>query len=106
MKKLMTVFAAVMLAGCGTIPPPSKGESLLVVWHPLPLAERNIACVHAAAFSIGCYRMIDGVCHIFTPVPTSDSDYNTHETMGHELRHCFAGDFHDGFTPVVRGRAR
>ena len=104
------IAVVMMLAACQTFQPPAVDQ---VRFHPAPVAKRNIAepkvkyLVRQDGYEY-CAR-ITGIpvtptsrpmacafwntrrkeCSIVTPVETG---YNY---LGHELRHCFEGAFHD-----------
>ena len=69
----------------------------MVVWHKLESQSKIAdACLSNPVKSpyvftvAGCYKFKDGVCHIYT------QDGKEHmEELGHELKHCFDGHFHD-----------
>ncbi len=42
----------------------------------------------------GCYRLVGQTCVVITGRPKDAYDIDTHATLGHEVRHCFEGDFH------------
>ena len=35
------------------------------------------------------------ICSIYVPAPRSESDTQAFATLGHELLHCFDGNWHD-----------
>lgn len=41
-----------------------------------------------------CYEVRGGICYVYTQKPRAVFDTKLHEAMGHEMRHCFEGDFH------------
>jgi hypothetical protein len=42
----------------------------------------------------GCYRRTLNQCVVYTAHPDSKEDPRLHDTLGHEVRHCFVGAFH------------
>lgn len=97
MKKLIAVLFASAMALCGCAAPTKfTTQSGTVQWHKgsldqvqLECANHNIKARHI--FNIlGCYRIADNVCHIYSV----DSPEQM-STLGHELKHCFDGHFHD-----------
>ena len=37
----------------------------------------------------------DGTCIIYAPLPRGENDSKALDVLGHEMLHCFAGQFHD-----------
>lgn len=35
-----------------------------------------------------------GICNVYAPVPKGEHDKQGLETLGHEMLHCFAGQYH------------
>lgn len=72
---------------------PSKGSEMLSGSRMMKTDDADV----------GCYRMRGNVCEIITPEftlrngtrsETNKADSANMNTAGHELRHCFDGDFH------------
>lgn len=87
--RIMLGVLALFLAGCATNP----DSGIVVRWYKHESkASFDTACEitvrHGAV--IGCARPGAGVCNIHTR--TNDRDLN--DTLGHELRHCFEGNWH------------
>lgn len=74
-----------LLTGCATPP----GEVVPVSWVQLDSVKDRCGADAAA-----CYRWINGVCTVYTRKPAGPYDEPLHNALGHETRHCFAGDFH------------
>lgn len=109
-----TLAAALVLCGCAGTPTrtgepvvagaPSGaqaagagGETVRIHWHMAPLAEINAICNAGMPAKFrksvwGCYRRAFDQCVIYTA--TEKEDPNLHDTIGHEVRHCFQGAFH------------
>lgn len=93
---LLSLLSSLLLAGCMTTQFP-KGSSGMVYWHKLETQDDIIkACLPdrykgPLLFNIrGCYKIEDKVCHIYTQDGKENMGY-----LGHELKHCFDGHFHD-----------
>ena len=43
---------------------------------------------------VGCYKWEGDTCFVYTRPMKSETDRVGMETLGHEVRHCFEGDFH------------
>jgi hypothetical protein len=102
---MKALFAAVLvvLAGCASTPP--EGNNVAVVWNRVEEPHRvceslsgrksffNIlGCSHwEAPAAEGAPR----VCAIYAPAPRNERDLQRFATLGHELMHCFDGNWHD-----------
>lgn len=40
----------------------------------------------------GCYKLVDNVCHVYTSAKNGRDEMRV---LGHEVRHCFDGYYHD-----------
>jgi hypothetical protein len=91
------VVVALLLAGCSSFTAlPYKErvtEATVVTWLTFDDVEKQ--CIKAGAKDPGQFGIISGCviynqkfCRIITGKTT------TMETLGHELRHCFEGKFH------------
>lgn len=96
MNKLLLALSVVLLSGCASTPRAPQ-KDFTVVWH------RTSSTTVADAFCqpskrsgrpsfkplLGCqYWTVGNVCHVVS----YELDM---ETLGHELRHCFDGQFHN-----------
>ena len=90
------------LVACAT--PQSAGDHVTVVWNRVD--DVQAVCQNLAGrkevFAIrGCSKWNEGsrsgerVCSIYVPSPRSETDTQTFATLGHELMHCFDGNWHD-----------
>jgi hypothetical protein len=102
--KVFFILMATLLPACAaTTPPPDAGVA--VVWNrvddPHTVCEslsgrKNffnvLGCSHwSAPPAAGGAR----VCSIYAPAPRSERDVQRFATLGHELMHCFDGNWHD-----------
>jgi len=102
--KVFFILTATLLPACAaTAPPPDAGVA--VVWNrvddPHAVCEslsgrKNffnvLGCSHwSAPAAEGGAR----VCSIYAPAPRSERDLQRFATLGHELMHCFDGNWHD-----------
>jgi hypothetical protein len=109
-RSVLVVFCAGGLSACQTLQPPAVDQ---VRFTPQPIAQRTIAepktkylvrqdgydyCARitgipvtptSRAMACAFWNVRRKECTIVTPVETG---YNY---LGHELRHCFEGSFHD-----------
>jgi hypothetical protein len=92
----------VLLAACTT--PQPRGDDVTVVWNRVddPQAACRKLSGQPQLFAIrGCskWNLTDGagkrVCSIYAPMPRSEMDTQRFVTLGHELLHCFDGNWHD-----------
>jgi hypothetical protein len=101
-KALRWLAALAALAACAT--PQRAGDHVTVVWNRVD--DVQTVCQNLAnrkeVFAIrGCSKWADGlrsgerVCNIYVPTPKSEMDTQTFATLGHELLHCFDGNWHD-----------
>lgn len=90
------------LVACAT--PQSAGDHVTVVWNRVD--DVQTVCQNLAGrkevFAIrGCSKWSDGfrsgerVCSIYVPPPKTELDTQAFATLGHELLHCFDGNWHD-----------
>ena len=95
-------MALAALAACTT--PQSTGDAVTIVWNRVD--DVQTVCQNLAGrkevFAIrGCSKWTDGfrrgerVCNIYAPAPTSEMDTQDFVTLGHEMLHCFDGNWHD-----------
>jgi hypothetical protein len=84
-----------MLAGCVSTPNPSGVE---VVWNRIeePHAVCESLSGRKSFFNVlGCAKRSETRCTIYAPRPRDERDLQRFATLGHELMHCFDGDWHD-----------
>lgn len=86
-----------LLAACAA-PPPSPADNVTVVWNRVEEPHRVCESLSGrkSFFRIlGCSHRSQGLCTIYAPAPASERDLQRFATLGHELLHCFDGDWHD-----------
>ena len=94
------LFAA--LAACASTPDVPR-DNVTVVWNRVddPHATCQKLDGRKELFTIrGCSKWSDGsggqrICSIYTREPKSELDTQAFATIGHELMHCFDGNWHD-----------
>jgi hypothetical protein len=101
--RLAIAWAALaLLAACST--PQRAGDQVMVVWTRVD--DPQTTCQQLAGqpqlFAIrGCskWNQTDEagkrLCAIYAPMPRSEMDTQRFVTLGHELLHCFDGNWHD-----------
>jgi len=111
MRVLACALAALSLVGCGAAPvvqaDPAANPGVIVVWERV--ADVQAVCEgqsHRKEFFkiLGCARWKDSttpggprVCTIYAPEPRIETDMQRFATLGHELMHCFDGNWHDAY---------
>lgn len=102
MRFLLCLALASAAAGCAS--PQRAGDHVTVVWNRVD--DVQAVCQQLAGrkevFAIrGCSKWSDTdvagqrVCSIYVPAPKSEADTQAFATLGHELLHCFDGNWHD-----------
>ena len=90
-----------LLAACAT---PPAGDHITVVWNRVedPQAACQKLSGQPQLFTVrGCakWNQTDAagqrVCAIYAPMPRSEMDTQRFATLGHELLHCYDGNWHD-----------
>jgi hypothetical protein len=102
----MKLFLAVVLAAlpaCVSAPPSEPGVA--VVWNRIEEPHRVCESLSGRKqfFNIlGCSQWGEAnasggprVCSIYAPEPRNERDLERFATLGHELKHCFDGNWHD-----------
>lgn len=92
--------ALVALSLCACAAPPvqpekAASEGMRVVWVRVDNVTKE--CGNA----LGCYRIRGGTCFVYTRHARVIFDVGLHQVLGHEIQHCFDGDFHGGEARVV-----
>jgi hypothetical protein len=99
---------ALLLAGCAA-KPPAAGNAVEIVWQRVdePHALCESLSGRKSFFNVfGCAQRSQSVCTIYAPAPRSERDLQRFATLGHELMHCFDGNWHDrwGRMNAAQGR--
>ena len=91
------------LAACSTTPPADSGVA--VVWNRVERPHELCESLSGRKnfFNIlGCSQRVEPaeeggprVCNIYAPMPRNERDVQRFATLGHELMHCFDGNWHD-----------
>jgi hypothetical protein len=101
--RFFVLFLAVLLPACSTTPA-APDERVAVVWNRVDnphqvcegLSGRKsffnvLGCSHWAEPTASAPR----TCAIYAPAPRNERDVQRFATLGHELMHCFDGNWHD-----------
>lgn len=97
MRLLMVLLVSMALAGCASSAAAPPSGYVNVRWQVASFEETNAAC-NAGTAKIyrkavwGCARRSFDECTIYTTDAVTDP--RQPNTLGHELRHCFVGEFH------------
>lgn len=101
--RLVLALALAALPGCAAAPGPAG--NVAVVWHRVEEPHRDCEALagRKSFFNIrGCSRWREPaaaggprVCAIYAPAPRDERDVQRFATLGHELLHCFEGNWHD-----------
>ena len=101
---MKTLAVLLLLAGCAATPAPGDA-GVAVVWNrveePHEVCEglsgrknffRILGCSHRQEPALAGGPRI---CAIYAPAPRTERDLQRFATLGHELMHCFDGNWHD-----------
>jgi hypothetical protein len=103
MRVAIHLLALAFVSACtSSTPPPS--DQVIIVWNRVGDAQET--CQQLAGrkdiFVIrGCSKWNDAaasgqrICSIYAPMPRNETDTQRFATLGHELLHCFDGNWHD-----------
>ena len=103
MRLLLLMMIAALPACAATSPAPESGVA--VVWNRVE--DPHAACQALSGRKnffhvLGCSQWSTPagqsgprVCSIYAPAPRSERDLQRFATLGHELMHCFDGNWHD-----------
>lgn len=102
--RVLLAVCGLVLGGCAAAPAP-RDSPVVVVWNRVE--EPHAVCESLSGrknfFNIrGCSQRLEPaveggprVCAIYAPAPRSERDLQHFATLGHELMHCFDGNWHD-----------
>jgi hypothetical protein len=103
--KAALALLLLLLPACAAVPAPVPNGDVTVVWHRVDEPHRVCESLSGRKtfFNInGCAHWsepaVQGgarVCSIYAPAPRSERDVQRFATLGHELMHCFDGNWHD-----------
>ena len=99
--RLLLCFALASLAACAS-PQKAASDNITVVWNRVDDTQQVCQALagRKEIYAIrGCSKWSDSssgrVCNIYAPKPRSEMDNQAFITLGHELLHCFDGNWHD-----------
>ena len=98
--KAISIIIPFILSACVSNPP-QHPTLVSIIWHK---SQSQVIRLHDGKTILlnGRYQMINGVCHVWAPDPPISIingkrtyELNQWGTLGHEVKHCFDGRFHD-----------
>jgi len=105
--KRFVVLTAVLMAACGAQPQLQSGDNAQIVWHHVDDPQKvcdELSGRRELFRVLGCSKWSgpekDGAprtCTIYAPAPRNERDTQRFATLGHELMHCFDGNWHDRY---------
>ena len=110
---LLRIFlAGLLLGGCASPQPPLQDDGRVeVVWLRVDDVQRvcqGLSGRKEFLSILGCSRWSAGQrrCEIYAPAPRTEQDLQRFATLGHELMHCFEGNWHDRWGRMHDGKTR
>jgi hypothetical protein len=101
----LVLLLTLLLPACSTTPAAAPDAGVAVVWNRVedPHATCESLSGRKSFFNVlGCSQWSEPVaqgaprvCSIYAPAPRSERDLQRFATLGHELMHCFDGNWHD-----------
>jgi len=103
--KYLVLLLTILVPACSTTPSAAPDAGVAVVWNRID--DPHTVCESLSGrksfFSVlGCSQWQEPVaqggprvCSIYAPAPRSERDMQRFATLGHELMHCFDGNWHD-----------
>lgn len=102
-KSVVVASAAALLAGCASaLHKQMDQETVTVTWHRVSVLEADRMCreggVDVMPFPLtvvpACAKWKDNTCTIIVPEPQNANDDSAIYLLGHEVLHCFVGEYH------------
>lgn len=98
--RLALAAALALLSACASAPRPESQGPVEVAWVRADDVQRvcqGFSRRKEFLAVLGCSRWSTESrrCEIYAPEPRSESDLQRFATLGHELMHCFDGNWHD-----------
>ena len=97
-------FLLVLLSACSATPPSSDAD-VVIVWNRVEEPHRVCEALSGrkSFFNVlGCSHWVEAqakggprTCAIYAPEPRTEKDLQRFATLGHELMHCFDGNWRD-----------
>ena len=103
--KYVLLLATILLPACSSAPAAAPDAGVAVVWNRVDDAHHVCESLSGrkSLFNVlGCSQWQEPVaqgaprvCSIYAPAPRNERDLQRFATLGHELMHCFDGNWHD-----------
>lgn len=103
--RFILAIVLVLLPACVATPPLADSGGVAVVWNRVDEPQRVCESLSGRKHFfhiLGCSQWsgpsVEGgprVCSIYAPEPRNERDLERFATLGHELMHCFDGNWHD-----------
>ena len=102
--KYFLILVAILVPACSTAPAAAPEAGVAVVWNRVEDPHATCASLGGRKnlFNVlGCSQWSEAaqgaprVCSIYAPAPRNERDLQRFATLGHELMHCFDGNWHD-----------
>ncbi len=109
--RLALVAALALLSACASTEGRERDGRMEVVWMRVDDVQRvcqGLSGRKEFLAILGCSRWSDEHrrCEIYAPVPRSEADVQRFATLGHELMHCFEGNWHDRWGRMKDAKTR
>lgn len=102
-RSVVVASAAALLAGCASaLHKQMDQKTVTVTWQRVSVLEADRTCraegVDVMPFPLtvipACAKWKDNTCTIIVPEPQNAHDDSAIYLLGHEVLHCFVGEFH------------
>ena len=107
--KIFAAFLLVLLSACTT--PQTTDGDVVIVWNRVEEPHRVCEALSGrkSFFNVlGCSHWVEAqaaggprTCAIYAPEPRTEKDLQRFATLGHELMHCFDGNWHDRWGRMI-----
>lgn len=104
LRRLLLGATALLLCACAAQERVGEGERIQVVWQRVDDPQKACEGVSGRreVFRVlGCSKWTEPTasaprtCTVYVPQPRDERDTQRFATLGHELMHCFDGNWHD-----------
>ena len=103
--KIFFLLILIVLPGCAATPTAPADGGVAIVWNRVEEPHRVCEALSGrkSFFNVlGCSHWAEPqvaggprTCAIYAPEPRTEKDLQRFATLGHELMHCFDGNWHD-----------
>jgi hypothetical protein len=109
--KYLVVLLAILLPACSSAPAAAPDAGVAVVWNRVEDPHNTcegLSGRKSLFHVLGCSQWHEPVaqgaprvCSIYAPAPRNERDLQRFATLGHELMHCFDGNWHDRWGHMI-----